>query len=352
MGYLIIFIFAVACLLAYYQDFLGKYKPMLYGMLAAALVLTAGFREIGIDPDSLNYEYTYLHPDSEKSLQGIEGSYLLISQLLNLITPDAHAILLFYALLGVSTKFLALRKLSDLYFLPVVVYISYYFVLHECMQIRTGVLSGMFLLVVKYLGDGEKRKALVCLLIGTLFHYSGLLILPFFWLKNKPMSRRGRMFWSLLIPLAYLIAIMGVSFMLNTFNVPYIGEKVAAYQAAQEKGIIISTINIFSPRDLVSVCIYYYLFFFQDTIAARNKYFPLMLKIYGAGLFIYVAMSFFPVLAQRTYMLYSTVTILLYANIYYTVKQKWAGVLLVVLTSLFYLNYGLANLEFYMFWKV
>lgn len=352
MAYLIIFIFMTVCILAFLQDYAKQYRGMAYFLVGAILVLTAGCREIGIDPDSLNYEYTYLHPDSAKSMEGIEFSYLFISQALNHLTSDAHAILLLYALLGVATKFVALRKLSDLYFIPIVVYVSYYFVAHECMQIRTGVLSGFFLFVVKYLGDGDRKKALAFLLLGLLFHYSALLILPFFFLKNKPISTKGRTFWCMLIPAAYLIALMGVSFMLHTESIPYIGEKVAAYQMAQEKGIIISTVNIFSPRNLMSIGIYYYLFFFQDTLAARNKYFPLMMKIYGIGLFIYVAVSFFPVLAQRTYMLYSTLTIVLFSDIYYTIKQKWAGTLLVVMVSLLYLNYGLSFLEFYLLWKV
>jgi len=352
MGYLIFLILVITIILAFLQDYLKQYRAILYCLLALILILTAGFREIGVDPDSTNYEYTYLNCYSDKALDNVEYSYIFLSQLLNFFTKDAHAIFLLYAILGVSTKFLALRKLSDLYFIPIIVYIGYYFTVHECMQIRTGVLSGLFLFVVKYLGDGDRKKALICLLAGLVFHYSALLILPFFLVKNKPIGKKGKIFWSAIIPAAYVIALMGVSFMLNTFEIPYIGSKVAAYQSAQEKGVIISSINIFSPRDLMSICIYYYLLIFYDTLATCNKYFPLMMKFFGVGLFVYVSMSFFPVLAQRTYMLLSTVTIVLISNIYYTIKQKWAGLLLVACISLLYLNYSLANIEFYLLWKV
>lgn len=352
MGYIIIILFIVVLILASLQNFLKQYRLFLYCLIGVCLILTAGLREVGIDPDSSNYEYTFLNYNTVSALEGVEYSYILLSQIINFFSSDVHMLFLVYAFLGVTTKFIALRKLTDLYFIPILVYISYYFILHECMQIRTGVLSGLFLFIVKYIGDGERKKSLICLLIGFLFHYSALLILPFFFISNKPSTLKARTIWGALIPIAYALAFIGVTFVFSNIDIPYIGNKLSIYQQAQEKGRIINSINILSPRDLASVAIYYYLLFFYKTICIRNKYFPIMMKIYGIGLIVYITLSFFPVLAQRTYMLYSTVTIVLYANIFYTIKQKWAGLSLVALVTLFYLNYGLANLDFYIFWKV
>ena len=118
------------------------------------MILIAGLRPVGIDPDSNNYEYTYIHYDTPNALEGVEYSYLFLSMIFNKITSDVHILSLFYALLGVGIKFFAFRKLSNTYFLPVIVYIGYYFIMHECMQIRTGILSAVFLLYIKAIGDG------------------------------------------------------------------------------------------------------------------------------------------------------------------------------------------------------
>ena len=54
MGYIIIAIFFIAVILSYTEEYLGKYKLPLYLLIGMSLILLAGLREVGIDPDSLN----------------------------------------------------------------------------------------------------------------------------------------------------------------------------------------------------------------------------------------------------------------------------------------------------------
>lgn len=352
MGYLVVLVFITTILLAYIEPYIKRYKMILYLLTGLSLVLIAGFREIGIDPDSSNYEYTYLHYDNPFVLETLEFTYLYLSEFFNNFTHDAHIILLFYAFLGVSLKFIAFRKLSEFYFLPVIIYISYYYIMHECMQIRTGVLSGLLLFYIKALGDNNKKKAVLYLLVGTTFHYSALLLTPFLFLKNSYLAKRNRIIWSSAIPIAYAITIVGFSilFLVNS-NIPFIGSKLAIYQQAQEKGMADNSINIFSPLNLFSIILYYYMLFFYDTISAKNKYFPLMMRVLTIAIAFHVTFSFFPVLAVRTYMLFSTITIIMYMNIYYTIKPKWAGIAVIALIAFVYLNYAIPNISFNLLWK-
>ena len=179
MGYITVVLFSVTTFLALIERYIRKYKLLLYFLISIALILIAGLRPVGIDPDSNNYEYTYIHYDTPTALEGVEYSYIFLSMIFNTITSDVHILFLFYALLGVGIKFFAFRKLSNSFFLPVIVYIGYYFIMHECMQIRTGILSAGFLLYIKAIGDGQKKKAIYLLLFGLLFHYSALRLLPF-----------------------------------------------------------------------------------------------------------------------------------------------------------------------------
>lgn len=223
--------------------------------------------------------------------------------------------------------------------------------MHECMQIRTGVLAGFFLLAIKEIGDSKKLKGFIYILCGTFFHYSGLLIIPFLLLSNKKLTLKKRLIWASSLIIAYTFAIMGFSLIFNNIEIPYIGNKLALYQQALENGKSVNSINLLGIRDLLSVILYFYLLYFYDSLSLKNKYFPIMMKIYTISLFVYITFSFFPVLAQRTYMLYNTLTIILYANIYYTIKQKWIGCILVAAIAFVYLNYSLPNIGMFLLWK-
>lgn len=352
MGSLVVFIFVTTILLAFIEPNIKRNKMIYYLLIGLSLALVAGFREVGIDPDSRNYEYTFLHYDNPLVLEGIEITYLYLSELLNNFTHDVHSLFLIYALLGVGLKFIAFRKLSEFYFLPVVVYIGYYYIMHECMQIRTGILSAMLLFYVKALGDNQKKKAIIFLLIGTLFHYSALLLIPFLFIKNNPLGTRKRWIWGASIPAAYMIAIIGISVIfLVSSNVPFIGPKLALYQQAQEKGLSDNSVNIFSPFNLFDILLYYYMLYFYDTIKVHNKYFPLMMKMLTTAIVFHVTFSFFPVLAVRTYMLFSTITIIMHMSIYYTIKPKWAAIIVVALIAFIHLNYAIPNISFELFWS-
>lgn len=190
MGYIVIAIYVTASFFALFEEKMLKYRKPIFLIVGLMLVLLAGLREVGIDPDSENYEYTYQHYYATSSLLSVEYSFLFISQLLNVLTSNVHALFLLYATFGVGLKMYAISKISKLWFIPLAVYISYYFVMHECMQIRTGILSGMFLLAIKELGDGNRKKALICILIGGLFHYSAIALLPLLFLSSHEISKK------------------------------------------------------------------------------------------------------------------------------------------------------------------
>ena len=129
-------------------------------------------------------------------------------------------------------------------------------------------------------------------------------------------------------------------------SLPLIGNKIAIYQAAVEKGKMTVDINIFDPLHLMSILLFYYLFLFKNTLTKLCSNFPILLKTSAIGLSLYSAFAFLPVLALRTSQLYCIVNILLYTYILYTFKQKWIGISLVVIISLLMLyvsipHYGL-----------
>ena len=351
-GYIVIGLFFLAAMLALIERYLGWYRQPAYLLLGALLVVAAGFREIGIDPDSENYEYTFLHSDAASSevLERIEFSYLWISSFINLFTNDVHWLFLVYAFLGLTFKFIAFRRLTEFWFLPVVVYIGYYFIAHEMMQIRTGVLSGLFLLALYHRTEGRWLVAVLLILIGSFFHYSGFILLPLLFLSTENMSLKRRLVWFALIPASYIVFFLGINVMFSS-DIPLIGNKIISYQSEEDIGKGVGYVNVFRPLHVFSIVLLAYLLFFYDSIVKQSKCFTLLLKVFILGLSVYQVFGFLPVLAQRLNMLLLTVSIPLYSYVYYTIRPNWVAVLVVILIAFVLLNYGLPLISTYLFWN-
>ena len=351
-GYIVIVLFLLTSIMALLERYFGVYKWYAYFILGVVLVLVAGLREVGIDPDSLNYEYTFLNHDSSSSsiTDNLEMSYLLISSLLSAFTNDVHFLFLFYAFLGLTFKFIALRRLTEFWFLAVTVYISYYFISHEMMQIRTAALSGLFLLSLYYQGEGRRLTAFLLILAGSFFHYSGLMLLPLLFLSSDYMPLKRRLLWMALLPASYVVFFLGLSILL-ALDIPFIGAKLMTYQQEEESGIGVGYVNVFRPLHLFSIALMVYLMIFYDTIFKKSKYFTLLLKVFILGLCSYEIFAFLPVLAQRVNMLLLVVTIPLFTYICYTIRPFWAAIILVIAVAFVYLNYALPLINTFIIWN-
>lgn len=348
MGYILLSVLLITIILCYLEDYIKRYRSFLYILMGFVMVLIAGLREIGLDPDSENYEYSFQHYYQSSEMGMVEPSFTLISAILNVFTDNVHLLFLVYAFLGVTIKLYAFKKNLQCIFVPMMLYISFYFVLHEMTQIRAGVVSALFLLAVYDIAKKEKRKALLLIIVGSFFHYSSLALLPTLMFGNKDFNRKENIMIALLIPLSYLIYFGGISMLLNT-DIPLIGNKLAIYQQAMEKGKMTVNINVFDPVHLVSVMLFYYTLYFRKTITAFNENYNVVIKIVALGLFLHTSLAFLPVLALRISQLYCIVNIFLFSGIVYTVKQKWMGITVLVLLSIFQMylalpHYGLGDI--------
>jgi len=322
----------------------SKHRDILFYGIGFVLILLAGFREIGFDPDSDVYDGYYRNYYNITLLDSVEYSFILLAQFFNIFSKDIHILFLFYAFWGVLLKFVAFRKYSDSLFMLTLMYISYFYEMHETCQIRTGVLSGFFLLAVPLIADGHRMKAFWLLVLGTFFHVSGLALFPIVFLNNREFNIKRALFWGSLIPLSY-VAVKLIGSVLLTMDIPYIGVKIETYQEAEDTGQrFVSGLNVYSPLQIFSILLFYYLLFFFRTITEKCKYFPLLMKINAAGMFFFVSLSFLPVLGERVGWLYRTVTVILLPCIYYTIKPRWCGILMVILVAFVYFNYILRSM--------
>ncbi|WP_256742632.1 EpsG family protein, partial [Cronobacter sakazakii] len=64
---------------------------------------------------------------------------------------------------SIGIKLHAIKKISSSPILSLIIYIAFYYILHDMTQIRAGVAAGLFLLAIRELASGKNIKA-ACLI--------------------------------------------------------------------------------------------------------------------------------------------------------------------------------------------
>lgn len=339
MELVLFFILLMVCALSMVEDRLQRYNRVVYIGLTVVLILFAGLREVGFDRDSENYEMYFDNYDDPLYEFTVEYSYRLLSYIFSSAFGDVHSLFLFYALIGVTLKMYAFRRLSLYWFLPVAVYLGNYYILHDLTQMRASIVSGLTLCAIPLIYEGRRKAALGLLGIGCIFHYSSVALLPMVLLSKNDMGDRQRWLWAAVIPLGYLIYFAQFNITTQIY-IPYVSDKIEAYELLRDKGIAGEEINVFNLVFLVKCAAYFYVLYFYDTIKRENKYLPLVLRIMGISLFAFLFFAQLPVAAFRLSQLYGIVEIMLFTYILYTVRPNLLGRFIVVSVaiSLFVIN--------------
>jgi len=310
----------------------GKISYILSGLLGGLLVLVSGFRIGSHFPDYSSY--LILYDDIKTGDVIVEVSFQYIAKFVQLVFDNVLLLFFIYALIGVSLKIIAIKQLTDLWLLSLVVYIGNFFILHEMIQIRVGVASGFLLLCIKPIYDRDWKKFLLFSLLGILFHVSSLIVLPLWFLGNI----KKKILISILvliIPAAYVMYFLKVT-VLNFIPIPYVQEKLDLYISLQELGEenFLNGINVFNFVYLARIVIYYFLLYKSELLAKHNKYILILLSVYGFGLFMYPALAVMPVMATRVSELLNVVEIILFPLFYYTLSPRAASKSVVIIWSL------------------
>ena len=315
-------IFLVTAFFAIFEDKLSSFKWVIYALVCVCLVLLAGFRPVGIDNDSINYELYFFKYDNPLFENTVEPSFRFISGFLYKNFKDVHSIFIVYALFGVSLKLIAFRKLTQHTYLALSIYICTYYILHELTQIRIGISSGLLLLAIVEICNERRKNACGLFLIALLFHYSSIMLFPILFMSNKDFSFKEKYFWSGLVIAGYGFYFLHIG--LATLPIPYIADKLQAYEELKQEGFI-DEVNVFNIVFLVKIAIFYYIMYFYDIIKKQNNYLPFMIKMESISLFSFTALSTLPVLSFRVSELFGIVEIILYTNILYTIRPNLFG---------------------------
>lgn len=331
---IIFIVFILAVFMSFAEDYICyKYNTYIFYAFAIILIFVAGFRPIGCDGDSLNYEYYFQNYDKTKLSMFVEFSFRWLSYIFMNISGNVRSLFLCYAILGISLKMYAIRKYSDVCFLAVIIYIGYYFLIQDMTQIRASVASGLFLLSIKPLAEKKRLIFLLFIFAAIFFHYSALSLLPFVFINNNELTKTKRIILASFVPLGYMIYFSHINFV-TAIPIPYISNKIQIYQELNERGIVGDEINVFNMVFIVEILIYFFLLLKYELIAEYNKYLPIMLKIMGLSIVSFLLFATLPVVAFRIHDLYGIVDVILFTNIYYVIRPRLLSKSVIVVIGL------------------
>jgi hypothetical protein len=326
------------------RKFLSEF---LFWSTALILILIAGLRPVGLDRDSTAYA-TFIQSVTEVNFLDKEPAFWLIKWFNDvLFHGNIHTFFLIFAVLGVSLKFLAIKRLSKLPWLSVIVYLSMYFILHEMTQIRVGVAAGIFLLAIPDIYNRNFKKFITKALLASLFHYSAIIMVPLYFLNPRKIS-----IIYLLLPITGLLfAYFNLSKMLLTNFVGILPEflayKIRMYLSLLELGEH-SKINILNFYYSSLLILLYFCLFCYITNKIKFTYDILFIKILSIMLFTFYFFSPLPVFAFRISEFFGVISIILLPNLVLYFKQKEILLLLIISYFVYYFFFktiGLLNLN-------
>lgn len=261
----------------------------IYWLICFFLIIIVAFRG-PIDQDYGSYVETL---NDSNSYTISEPTFILFRWIVNLFSLPNVTLFLIYAFCGISLKFIAIRKYSELEIVSLLIYFSNILLLHDITQIRAGVASALLLLSLDYLYHKKYKQYIFIILIATLFHYSSLGAILLLLISSSSLKKKKHIYiWG-------IIPVLGLFFHLtnNYFNaislipIESIRIKMEMYKALEEKGVEgFSQVNLFNPYFIFKLCIFYFLFFYRKYFSSYPK-FIFYLKIFGISLFLFHSLS-------------------------------------------------------------
>jgi hypothetical protein len=325
------FLFLVFSISLFLTNLRTKYKNLIFILLILVLILTAGLRIPNSDRDYQNYITLF---DSAPDIN-IEPSFILISIFVKSIFGNTPIILfIIFSFVSIGIKYFALKRITELWFISIFLYFSYYFILHDLTQIRAGVAASLLFLLLPTIYNRNPLQFIFISVLAISFHYSAFIFL-FLWFFKQGLNNK---ILYLLIPLGYLFHYFSLDVFLN---LPFesINSKLNIYKALQDGDSERRKINVFNFYLLFKIFIYYLLLFKINYLNSINKYSKLIISIYGFSIFLFLFFSKLPIVSFRIYELLGVIEIVSLTFIYYLFSLK-------IIPLFFYLVVGI--LYFYL----
>ena len=314
----------------------------IFVVLGVLLIAIAGLSVFGASIDSATYKEMIDGRGDVKNGTEEIAFQLLVWVNHYVFGSNYDTFFLMFAALGVSFKLTAIFKYSRIPLLSLALYISSYFLLHEYVQIRAGVATGMFLLAMPDLAKGNFSRYLIKALLAISFHWSSIIMLPLYFLIRRI---NANVFYFL--PFVGMILFaegINIGSSLNEFvNYAEFMSNYYALHAGPEQDI--NAFNLITISYIVLYFLMLTLFWFRKNL--ENELDSSTFKIFSLSLFLFFLLSSLklPVIAFRLSEFLNVVLILLVPSLVSQFKQKLSLSIIFIIYFMFYGWHLIFNVE-------
>lgn len=327
-------------------------KLFFYCIFGVAMILIAGMREVGSTPDTDSYEALYYAYDNEVKMMLYEPTFNIIANFLQSLSLGVNALFFAYAIISIPIHLTLFWKMSKLPLLTLTIYISYYYMMHEMVQIRAGVAAGLFLWAIYFYVQKRKLLTLIFIVWAILFHYSAAAGLVIFLFSNR-LPNWQRVVLCALVPIGLAVYFSHIN--LATLIPDELGgAKLMRYRELEEQGNSDLQEGWKLERNLLiwlNIMVYYVCIFFHDYLVKHFKYVTIAIKVQAlAFCFLFFVNGISKIVGNRMNDFYSVSSILLWTASFYVFYPQLLSKLLSNIISTFRFVTGMIAYALALLW--
>lgn len=323
MDVLILSLFAVVVILSFLEDYMPSWQKLLVlAAVGVVLICLATFKPM-TTADAINYETYFYQNDDPIVEKSIEPSFVYLSRLYLSLGYSITAIFLTYALIAIPLKIALLWKMTPFVFTSMIVYLGIYYPLHDAVQIRCGVATAFLLLAIVPLSKRQYFKALVLVIVATLFHYSSITFLPIFLLGNIKVGKYWKWFLGVAIPICLLLYLAGFS-AFSLMPASMIDGKLDVYKDMSDMGLWGKKYIPYKQITFVfEFALLYFFIYFYDTIKKHCIYAPILIKVLALEMGYFIMFAEIEVVGNRLHELFGMFNVLAFTQCVYFIKPRY-----------------------------
>lgn len=309
----------------FFQKELYFLKPYFF-VLSFFLILIAGFREIGVSVDDLNYLYIY--NSANRGLAFKDIAFVILSR----IIPDFHLLLIVLAFFSISLKSIFFTYHLKYLGVGFLLYYSSYYFLHDIVQIRAAVASGLLFWIIIYASRKNLIHYIFLIIIAISFHLSALIFIPIYFLRKKNV----RIFY---IVFAIISLLIGLFFPIEINSFKWLFPEIILSRLTlflEEAG---SSANLLNPISILHYLMVFLVLYKWNDIVNHSKYSVFIAKVFLFGVCLFLIFHKIPGIGFRIYELLVITQIPLIDIFIQKIKPKTLVISGSILLSLLYFYY-------------
>ena len=306
---------------------------LLYVLMSIVALLIACRVDVGSDWS--NYVELYVSDNLlNDDVSRIEPLYRLSRWIFYPLGFSYQGYFFIISMFMMCTIYWASKKLGIAnYYLSFWVYISTIFCSYQLNTIRSGLMATCIWIAIVYLCEGNRKKSIIWTLVGTGFHYAGLIFLPRLFLLNKNYKKK------------YVFIVLGLSYIILA---THLGTRVldaipllASFERLSRYTDTSLTENAgISMGNIMNLCVYLYcLFAFRKEYESDSKY-RIIINAFLMCLVITAAFNAFSTIVSRIGQVLNMSLIFMWPLIFQKLRSSFIKFgLLVVFAAYLYMYY-------------